>query len=187
MSQTNWRDEMSTTTTTKTEITQERVRELFDYQDGQLIRKVARGGTEVGDVAGSLHHTGYLRVIVDRKEYRIHRLIWLYHKETLPKELDHIDQNKTNNKIENLRAATRTENNRNKKSLKNSSSKWKGVCWHSGDKRWQAQIQVDRKKKYIGSFANEADAAMAYNVAASELHGEFANLNETTQPEMPAA
>jgi hypothetical protein len=57
-------------------------------------------------------------------------------------------------------------------------SGFKGVCWHKRDKRWRAQIRVDRGKKYLGEFTDPKDAARAYDRAALELHGDFARTNE---------
>lgn len=88
---------------------------------------------------------------------------------------DHIDRNGLNNLRDNLRVATRYQNNCNK--IAKGTSKYLGVCWHKHKKRWTAQITKDYKPKCIGYFKNEIDAALAYNSAAKRVHGEFANLN----------
>jgi len=80
--------------------------------------------------------------------------------------------------ITNLRVVTDSQNMSNRASAKNSTSKYLGVCWDKFMNRWRAVIQKDRKNKKLGSFSNEIDAALAYNKAAIELHGEFANLNK---------
>lgn len=88
---------------------------------------------------------------------------------------DHADHNGLNNQRYNLRVATHSENNANRKSAKNSSSKYLGVALK--DKRWIVQIQNNKNLIYIGTFGSEIDGAIAYNKKAIELHGEFANLN----------
>ena len=83
-----------------------------------------------GDIAGSLNKTNkYYQIRLNYKNYLVHRLIFLYHHNYLPKVIDHIDRNKLNNKIENLREVTHSQNLMNCKSYKNSSSKYKGVTW----------------------------------------------------------
>ena len=113
------------------------------------------------------------------KEYTVysHRIIYyLYHGE-LPECLDHIDNDRLNNRRENLRAATSQQNSSNRTSAKNSSSKYLGVSWCRRRKKWQVNIRLDGKLKYLGIFTCEKDAASIYNLAAIEHHGEFANLN----------
>ena len=96
-------------------ITQERLKELFTLTDKGLVWKVNRPGVTIGK--GSIVHksTGYKLLKVDYRQYREHRLVWLYVYGTLPKMLDHIDGNKENNSIENLREATISQNMQNMK------------------------------------------------------------------------
>ena len=104
-------------------LTQKRLKELFDYQDGQLIRKTNRASNgngnrwKAGTILGFPLNGGYVGASVDFKKYKLHRLIWLWHKGNLPTlDLDHKDGDPSNNRIENLREETIAENNRNKKS-----------------------------------------------------------------------
>ena len=93
-------------------------------------------------------------------------------------EVDHIDNNRHNNCINNLRWATRCENQENKrKQQKPCSSIFKGVYYHKQHQKWRAQIQGNTGQKHIGYFDSERDAALAYNSRALLLFGEFANLN----------
>lgn len=92
-------------------------------------------------------------------------------------KIDHKDLNGLNNQRNNLRLATNSQNNRNRRSYKNSSSKYLGVTWRKHSTAWEASIKSDGKNNYLGHFKNEIDAALAYNNAAKKLHGEFANLN----------
>lgn len=91
--------------------------------------------------------------------------------------VDHIDGNGLNNQLYNLRAATHSDNLCNRGAVKNSRSKYKGVGWVTSHKMWRAQIQKDKMITPLGYFKNEIEAAKAYDKAAKEIHGEFANLN----------
>lgn len=109
--------------------------------------------------------------------YRCSRIIFLYHKGYLPKEVDHKDRNCMNDRIENLRDSEHFQNAGNVNSRKNSSSRFLGVSFQKGLKKCTAQITIKAKKKHLGCFNTEEEAAIAYNKAASEYFGEFANLN----------
>ena len=94
--------------------TQDRLHELFDYENGQLIRRVRAGNRMPGTVVGSITQGGYLKVELEGSCYRVHRLIWKWHHGTDPNDLiDHINRDRTDNRIENLREATSSENNQN--------------------------------------------------------------------------
>ena len=164
-------------------ITQDLLKELFDYRDGNLYWKVARQGIRNDDLAGGVGGNGYRSITINYKAYYAHRLIFLFHHGYLPEFLDHIDGNKLNNDISNLREATIRQNGMNAKKYKSmngkpTSSIYKGVTWSKSDKKWQAYIQISGKLKYLGSFKSETDAAKAYNDVAIEFFGEFANINE---------
>jgi hypothetical protein len=161
-------------------ITQKRVQELFDYHpDGKLLWKKRTGPrSNPNEAAGSLTPQGYLRVKFDKKNYLIHRLIYLWHTGKMPVFVDHKDQNKANNKIENLRPATKSQNNCNTKLRKDNKSGFCGVHWHKATNTWAAQINVNNQGLHIGLFDDKEKAAIAYNEAAIRLHGEFARLNK---------
>ena len=91
--------------------------------------------------------------------------------------VDHIDHNGLNNRKKNLRICTFAENCRNLRASRHKSSKYKGVHWHKGNRKWAAQVTCDHKTHHLGYFVEEIDAAMAYDRAAVELFGEFASLN----------
>ena len=92
--------------------------------------------------------------------------------------VDHINRNSLDNRRANLRLATHDENARNRVKInKKCSSIYKGVCWNKHHKKWQGQIQVQRKSMHLGYFDDELDAARAYDAAAEKYHGEFACLN----------
>ena len=91
--------------------------------------------------------------------------------------IDHIDGNRTNNSLDNLRLCSYSQNNRNSSKRENTSSIYKGVCWDKSIGKWKAQIQINRRQKSLGLFTNEKEAAQAYNEKAKELFKEFAKLN----------
>lgn len=92
--------------------------------------------------------------------------------------VDHINGNKLDNRRENLRYCSLTENNRNLKTRKNNSSGYKGIYWHKKAAKWFCGIQVDKNHISLGLYTNLLDAAYAYNQAAIKYFGEFASLNE---------
>jgi hypothetical protein len=160
------------------ELTQKYMKELFDYREGNLIWKVRKANIiNIGDIAGYIKDNGYRYIRIDGKNYRAHRLIYLYHYGYLPNEIDHIDRNRSNNRIDNLRPATQSENKRNRGSYKNSSSCYKGVSWCKSLCKWQASIYVNGKAKHLGYFIYEKEAAHTYDKVAIEYYGEFVYLN----------
>ena len=148
------------------------LKEMFDYQDGQLIVKTNNKSRKSGDVVGSLNSNGYLVASVKSKIYRIHRLIFMWHHGFMPDQIDHINGVRSDNRIENLRQATASQNNQNRKTT--SSSGIKGVHWHKQSRKWVASICINRKSVHLGSFLNKEDAAKVANKARNKLHGEFA-------------
>ncbi len=93
------------------------------------------------------------------------------------KETDHKNGIGWDNRKNNLRIVNRSQNMMNRRSNKNTSSKYKGVCWHRRNRRWCAKVSFNRKQIHLGCFTCEKEAALAYNRGAKELFGEFARLN----------
>jgi hypothetical protein len=153
-------------------IAQERLKSLFDYVDGQLIAKTKSKGRNIGDALRSVSGNGYLKGSVGGKQYKVHRLVFLYFHGFMPSQVDHIDGNRKNNKIENLREATSAQNNQNR--MATGASKIKGVVWHKQSKKWTASICINRKNIHLGSFEKIEDAALVANKARQKIHGEFA-------------
>jgi len=139
-----------------------------------------RGNTRFANtVAGSDDEkTKYRRIKVNGNDYMAHRLAWLLHYGAWPEDqIDHINNVRDDNRIENLREATHAQNTRNKSSRKGSSSKYLGVSRHNASNKWQAAIKVDGETYYLGLFTIEENAARAYDRAALKYHGIYANLN----------
>jgi len=127
------------------------------------------------------HGHTYYAVRNSRSDYRGKRTLIAMHREILGLtsdsiETDHANRNGLDNRRENLRKATRLENNRNQKGRKGSSC-YKGVSWKTSSRGWVAQIQVEKKKIHLGSYKKEIEAARAYDRAAIKYFGEFAYLN----------
>jgi hypothetical protein len=154
--------------------------EYFYYEDGHLFRKVATGPTtKVGDKAGGINGKGYICVRLFNKKFMAHRIIWNILKGDIPKgfEVDHVDGNKTNNKIENLRLATRSQNMLNKKLKSTNTSGYRGVTFNKAAKKWQARIFVDKLPILLGHFTEITEAAKAYDEAVKKFGLTHARLN----------
>ncbi len=162
-------------------LTYTRAREIFDYDpSGFLIWRERRKGRVVGQRAGCVLNNGYVQITAEYEKYLAHRLIWFWHTGDWPPALDHIDRDRANNRIENLRVATKTQNAGNRCKQRNkdgNSSKWRGVYWCNSTNRWIARLQAAGRNPHIGAFVDEADAATAYNFAAAVYFGEFASFN----------
>lgn len=128
-----------------------------------------------GKLAGYVNSgDGYICVMVGLKNYKAHRIAWLLtHGKWPDGEIDHIDHNRTNNKITNLREATQVENSRNLSLSKKNTSGHVGVCWHKYEKKWYAYITVDGKQINLGLHNFIHDAVSARKKAQQELgfHG----------------
>lgn len=147
-------------------ITQERIKTLFDYDYGCLYWKIKRPHIKVGDRAGYTQSKGYRAIKIDGKSYKEHHLIWLYHTGSLPKEqIDHINQIKDDNRIENLRECSNAENHQNRKLTA-------GVYKHTNGK-WHARICINRKRVSLGYFQTKEEAEKVYLDAKSKYHPFF--------------
>jgi HNH endonuclease/AP2 domain len=125
-----------------------------------------------------VNHDGYKAGAIYGQNLLAHRVIWAMQTGAWPADqIDHINCERDDNRWVNLRAATREENQRNTRGKRGSSSLYLGVCWSACGKRWVAQINAEGKKKHLGRFHSEVEAAKAYDAAAAKYHGEFARLN----------
>lgn len=153
---------------------QKTAKEIFDYRDGKLFWRNDRGSNaKAGQRAGGQRITGYRAVFLCGKRYQEHRLIYLWHHGHMPKQIDHINMDKSDNRIENLRPADSSQNQANTKSRSNSSG-YRGVRLVPETGRWAARIYKDYKEIRIGTFDTPEEASAAYQERAKELFGEFA-------------
>jgi hypothetical protein len=146
--------------------TQERLKELFDYKDGFLIRKISTNNrVKVGDRVGVLEKHGYLKTSIKCIEYRVHRLIYAWFNGFITDGLciDHIDGDVSNNKIENLRQVTHSENHHNLRSAK-------GYNYHKKRNQWRAYITANKKVHNLGWYKTAKEAKKAYWVAKKIYH-----------------
>ena len=162
-------------------LTQALLKQYCDYDSrGYLIWKINRGPTQIGDRLGynSYGLDGYRRAVFFYKRYKLSRLIFLWHYGYFPIHVDHIDGCVSNDKIENLRAATPSQNQGNTKLIRSSNtSGYRGVSFSKERNKWEAKIQFNNKCIHLGRFITDREAAIAYDAAAKELFKEFAKLN----------
>ena len=147
----------------------------YDCATGIFTWAYSRPGAKKYGIAGysTTRKDGkrYVKIMVNRKLFFAHRLAFLYMTGRFPiNEIDHIDGNGLNNAWENLREATRVENLRNRRLSKNNSSGAVGVTWAKNVNKWQAQIQINGKHKFLGHFSDIKDAIQAREIA-SKKHG----------------
>jgi len=147
----------------------------YDPDTGAFTRKVVSGPTvKIGDIAGWINSEGYRKLRLFGTAYYSHTLAWLYVYGYFPKnDLDHVDRNKANNRIGNLREATRSENVMNCGLRSNNTSGFRGVTWLKRRSRWVARIYVEGKREQIGYFKTAEEAGRAYEVKAKKLFGAF--------------
>lgn len=146
----------------------------YDPATGNLIWLVTKSVTAIaGQVAGSVNARGHINIQVNKKMYAAHQLVFLIHHGFIPKEIDHINQIKTDNRIENLRACTSSQNKGNITRLKNNLSGFRGVSFNNKRQKFVAQIKVFGKQTYLGSFDTAEEASAMYEGAARLYFGEF--------------
>ena len=135
-----------------------------------------------GDLAGHQNASGYIEIRFDRKNYQGHRVAWYLHTGEDPGilQVEHIDTNRTNNKIDNLRLASSAQNSWNKGKKTCTTSKYKGVAFYARYRKWISQIRANGKTTHLGYFTDELEAHRTYCLAAMEMHGEFANFGENS-------
>ena len=152
--------------------TQTKLKALFDYDPatGNLIRKTRTANSvQVGDVAGSKNSDGYIQISIDSKPHMAHRLVWIWHGKELPQFINHINRDKVDNRIENLRPATRSENMHNKDTSKRSASGHRGVMWYAPTKEWLARLMVDGQSYDLGKYPTAKEASEAYEQTKQEF------------------
>lgn len=157
----------------------ERLRELLIYcpETGIFKAKTSRGCIRQGQVVGKARPDGYVGLALDGSPYYAHRLAFLYQHSYLPVIVDHINGERGDNRITNLRSADFFINAQNsrKEGVGNSSSRFRGVS--AAGKKWAATIMANGKYGHLGRYASEAHAAFVYDSASIELHGTSGRTN----------
>ena len=157
------------------ELAQDLVRELFDYADGKLLwKQKLNRSVVVGSKAGCVNNLGYEVITINGSKYKAHRLVFLWHHGYLPEYIDHIDGNPANNRIENLRECSLSQNQWNRKVCKNNTSGYKGVWFSKQTNKWQVEVHSEGRKYYGGLFADAESANKAAIELRKSLHKDFA-------------
>jgi hypothetical protein len=155
-------------------ITQELVRELFNYVDGKIYWRIKKQKVTLGKEAGTLNSGGYKFCGINGKLYLVHRIIYLFHHGVLPEILDHINGDPLDNRIENLRPATHSQNLYNSKLRKDNTSGVKGVSWHKQSQKWMVRIRIGTFRKSLGLFDDLELAKLVSIEAQNKYYKEFA-------------
>jgi hypothetical protein len=155
-------------------MTQDEALRLFEYRDGRLRHRTASRGRKIGDPIGSINGTGYRRVGMGGKYYTEHALVYLMHHGYIPTEIDHINGIRDDNRIENLRAVTRSQNQYNKEKCRNNTSGHRGVSWHKATGKWSVRIGLKNRSKSMGYYDDLELAAFIAEEARLKYYGQYA-------------
>ena len=160
----------------KREITQKELLTLFNYdkETGELFWKISPNRRiKIGAQAGSNHNAGYRSVKIDKKNYLVHRIVYTLYHGSCPPFIDHINRDRSDNRIKNLRASTPMENqwNRTPNMSNKTSSKYVGVSYHKKSGKWRARIRAKNREISLGYFETEQAASEAYVKGSMRHHG----------------
>jgi hypothetical protein len=162
------------------------LRQILDYdpETGALVWKArttsdapkqAQHDARIGKPAGGLDAKGYGRLSINNVRFASHRIAFLLgHGREPMGEIDHIDGDRSNNRLSNLREATHAQNQANKPASQISISRMKGVTLHRRTGKWQSQIRDGGKNRYLGLFNTPEQAHATYVAEAKRIYGEFA-------------
>ena len=154
----------------------ESVFEHLEYSDGKLYwKKSTSNRVNVGSEAGSYQTGGYMAVKLLGKRIPVHKIVYLLHHGYIPEIVDHIDGNRSNNKIENLRICTKAENNINTSIRRHNTSGIKNVSWHKQTGKWRVIVRHKGKPNSFGLYADIELAELVAIEARNKLHGKFAS------------
>lgn len=143
----------------------------YDPETGKVFWKLTRNNKALCGSEAGYRDNRYLRIGVKGSNYLLHRVAWLlYYKEWPENQIDHINGNCFDNRIANIRDVTAIKNQQNAKLRKDNKSSVTGVTWHKKNNQWQANITVNKKMLYLGSFVDWFDAVCARK-AADKFYG----------------
>lgn len=154
------------------DLTQAALADLLEYrpETGQFVWVKPRRAVRVGREAGSINSKGYRNLKVAGHLYSAHRLAWFYVHGVWPEQIDHINGDKDDNRIANLRDCTQAENGQNLAINSRNKVGIPGVFFNNTRNRWQASIQVNGKPRYLGRYKTAEEAGVAYAQAKAKLH-----------------
>jgi len=158
-------------------ITQSRLKERLHYdpETGVFEWLVKPRSAKKGEIVGGVGKNGYWRIAVDGERYLAHRLAWMYVYGKWPDdEIDHKNGNKLDNRISNLREASRSQNLANTKTRKDSTHGLKGVSFHKRDGKYMTRIMAEKKRIMIGYYLTAEAAHEAYRIASEHYYGDYA-------------
>jgi len=148
---------------------------VYEPATGVFTARVCRKGVSIGSVLGTSQSAGYQIIMLDKVAYLAHRLAWLYvHGEWPDCEVDHVNGNRSDNRISNLRLATPTQNRMNGARRRDNATGFRGVHFEPRRKKYVAQLKIGTQRKYLGQFDTAEAAHAAYLEAAKEFYGDFA-------------
>ncbi len=135
----------------------------YNPDTGLFTRLVANStAVKVGDIICAKNTDGYMRTRINGKLYNVHRLAWLYMTGSFPeKDIDHQNHKRNDNRWNNLRSVSRTENQKNRSMSHNNTSGFVGVSFYLKNSKWRAQITINGKRKHLGYFVEKIDAIKA--------------------------
>jgi hypothetical protein len=162
------------------EVTQDRLKAMFDYrQDGNLVRRHSIGGNgngagqAIGTKPKMTRNSRYSVTKIEGAHWCVHKLVYLYHYGQVPKHLDHINGNTADNRIENLREATASENMMNRRTFSNNKSGHKGVAWSKHHDKWYVYMDVNKIRSHFGYYDDLEIAALLASEVRDLHHGNF--------------
>jgi len=160
-----------------TNLTAERLRSLllYDPETGYFCWRITKANKNAGELAGCIAPSGYVFIGIDGRIYRAHRLVWLYLHGVWPEnQMDHVNLDRSDNRIANLRLASSAQNKANRRKDCRNRSGLKGAYWDRERQNWSSFIKTGGKSRFLGRHASKEAAHAAYVAAANDLFGEFA-------------
>lgn len=152
----------------------------YDPSTGIFVRRMKTNRNQVlGEKVGTLSSEGYLIIQIDKVRYYAHRLAYFLLTGEQPVSVDHVNGVRTDNRAENLRAASRCQNVYNVKKNARNRSGHKNVHWNSRSEKWDVHMNANKKSHWGGCYSSLEDAVEACKALRLKLHGEFANHGES--------
>ena len=158
-------------------ISQRKLQSVLDYdqKSGIFVWKISR--RMKGKVAGCLRPDGYIKITINRKHYLAHRLAWLYINGVFPDYIDHVNGNKSDNCLSNLRPATMSENHINRSKRVDNTTGYKGVSLKKDRSKYKAEIGFEGRNIFLGYFSCAEEACLVREAAEITLYGGFSYNN----------